>query len=162
MDQWVKRLKFSGDWALAIDMARLMRESPELEHQRKQADWILPMPVSRERLIERGYNQAAWLAKQWCGRDHRLKVHWLVKIRHTGAQAQAHRAQRVSHLQGSMALNENAWAAMRGAQVLLVDDVMTTGATLEVASACVLQAGATRVDVAVFARTPPTLDATRH
>jgi predicted amidophosphoribosyltransferase len=58
-----------------------------------------------------------------------------------------------------MALNAQAMPALQGASVLLIDDVLTTGATLEVASACVLQAGAARVEVAVFARTPQTLDA---
>jgi ComF family protein len=158
VDRWVKRLKFSGDWSLASDMARLMRESPELERMRGQADWIIPVPVSRQRLIERGYNQAAWLARQWCGRDTRLNVHWLIKTRHTPAQAQAHRAQRLSHLRDSMALRAQALTALQGARVLLIDDVLTTGATLTAASACVLQAGAAQVDVAVFARTPQPQD----
>jgi predicted amidophosphoribosyltransferase len=81
-------------------------------------------------------------------------VHWLVKVRDTAAQAQADRTQRWKQLQGSMAIGRAHQAALQGARVLLVDDVMTTGATLEAASRCALHAGAVRVDVVVFARTP--------
>ena len=154
MDLWVKRLKFAGDWPLAREMGRLMRECPLAEELRLQADWILPMPVSPQRMLERGYNQAAWLARQWCGRDARVRVHWLLKVRDTAAQAQADRTRRWQQLQGSMAIGRAHQAALQGARVLLVDDVMTTGATLEVATRCALRAGAVRVDVVVFARTP--------
>jgi predicted amidophosphoribosyltransferase len=57
-----------------------------------------------------------------------------------------------------MALRAQALTALQGARVLLIDDVLTTGATLSAASAWVLQAGAAQVDVAVFARTPQPQD----
>ncbi|MEY2620895.1 MAG: hypothetical protein RIT26_715 [Pseudomonadota bacterium] len=153
-DGWIRRLKFAGDWALARTMGQLMRECPLAQSLWQQADWIVPMPVSGQRLRERGYNQAAWLARQWGGRDRRLRMGGLVKCRHTPAQAQNGRERRWAQLQGSMQLTLPV-QDVKGARVLLVDDVMTTGATLSVATECVLQAGARRVDVAVFARTPP-------
>ncbi|MDI9331043.1 MAG: phosphoribosyltransferase family protein [Alphaproteobacteria bacterium] len=156
-DVWVKRLKFAADVVLTRPMAELMRECPVAQAALRDADWVMPMPVSKERLRDRGYNQAACLARQWCGRDARLRVDWLIKHRHTPSQAQASREQRLGQLQGSMALHIAAMGPIRGSRVLLVDDVMTTGATLDTAAQCLLQAGASRVDVAVFARTPSAL-----
>jgi ComF family protein len=158
-DGWVKRMKFAGDWTLAALMGRLMRDDPASQRLLDAADWVLPLPLSVQRLRERGYNQAAQLARHWCGRDPRLKLTWLVKTQHTPAQAQAQREQRWRQLQGSMRLTARATQHVRGRRVLLVDDVMTTGATLDVASSCVLDAGARQVDVAVFARTPAALQA---
>lgn len=153
-DGWVKRLKFAGDWQLARTMGQLMRECPLSQALLAQADWVLPMPLSAQRLRERGYNQAAWLARQWCGADRRLQVGWLVKHRHTPAQAQTDRAHRWAQLRGALTLHAPACPRISGARVLLIDDVLTTGASLQVATECVIQAGASRVDVAVFARTP--------
>ncbi len=125
-------------------------------------DWVLPVPISRQRLSERGYGQAAWLARQWCGHDRRLQVNWLQKWQHTCAQARADRDTRWAQLQGTMGLRPGVHAHVRGTRVLLVDDVMTTGATLEVATQSLLEAGAHRVDVAVFARTPAALHSPHH
>ncbi len=161
-DGWVKRLKFAGEWTLAREMAQLMRECPRAQALLSEADWVLPVPISRQRLQERGYSQAAWLARQWCGRDPRLQVHWLHKWQHTPAQARTDRATRWRQLQGTMALGPDGVPRVRGARVLLVDDVLTTGATLDVASQCLLAAGAREVHVAVFARTPAGLHSGDH
>lgn len=161
-DGWVKRLKFAGEWTLAREMAQLMRESDDAQMLLEAADWVVPVPVSRERLRERGFSQAAWLARQWCGRDRRLQVHWLQKWQHTTAQARADRATRCQQLRGTMGLLPESLGRLRGARVLLVDDVMTTGATLEVATQCLLAAGVKAVDVAVFARTPAALHSQDH
>ncbi len=154
-DQWIKRLKFGADWTQARDLARLLDECSPAKRLRSLADLILPMPISDLRLRERGYNQSTLLAQHWCGRDPRLRIDWLIKHRHTPAQAQADRTQRLQQLEGTLS-----WGTptrldhLRGARVLLIDDVMTTGATLDVASRLLLQAGVSQVDVVVFARTP--------
>jgi ComF family protein len=157
-DQWIKRLKFGGDWTQARDLARLLNECPHARHLRAQADLILPVPVSDQRLRERGYNQAALLAQHWCGKDPRLRIDWLRKQRHTPSQAMSDRSQRLLQLQGTLGWSGSAQPqALRGARVLVIDDVMTTGATLDVATRSLLQAGAARVDVTVFARTTGSL-----
>ncbi len=161
-DAWVKRLKFAGEWRLAREMGELMRECASAQALLSAADWVLPVPISPQRLRERGYGQAAWLARQWCGRDRRLQLNWLQKKQHTPAQARADRETRWAQLQGSMGLLPGAYPHLRGARVLLVDDVMTTGATLDVAAQCVWAAGALEVNVAVFARTPAALHSGHH
>ena len=152
MDQWIKRLKFAGDWTVAEVMGHLMKDCRMAETLRKRADWILPLPLSPSRLRARGYNQSAWFAKQWCGRDARLKPDWLVKVRETAPQAQTDRATRLTQLQGSMTVDPSHHPDLQGARVLLVDDVMTTGQTLMACAQALQLASPQAIHAVVFAR----------
>ena len=58
MDQWIKRLKFAGDWTVVEVMGHLMKDCRLAETLRQRADWILPLPLSATRLRARGYNQS--------------------------------------------------------------------------------------------------------
>ena len=134
-------------------LGQLMMQAPGVADAVQQADWVLPIPLSRHRLRERGYNQAALLAQQLT-RD-RLQPDLLWRLQDTPAQASLTRAQRLRNLRHSFALNPGQTPLLKDRRVLLIDDVMTTGATLHSAARVLRQAGGAReVHACVLARTP--------
>ncbi|MCM5678758.1 ComF family protein [Schlegelella sp. S2-27] len=118
-------------------------------------DLILPVPLSRARLAERGYNQA-WELSRWLARRLGLPAHadWLLRLRDTAHQIDLSLPQRQSNLRGAFAVQPRRLGALRGRQVAIVDDVMTTGATAGELARTLLQAGAAGVQVWVVTRTP--------
>jgi ComF family protein len=118
-------------------------------------DLILPVPLSRARLAERGYNQA-WELSRWLAHRLGLPAHadWLLRLRDTAHQIDLSLAQRQSNLRGAFTVQPRRRAALRGRQVAIVDDVMTTGATASALARTLLQAGAAGVQVWVITRTP--------
>lgn len=116
---------------------------------------ILPIPLSAARLRERGYNQSWELARRiaaslQCPADARL----LLRMRDTPHQIALPRDRRDANVRGAFAIEPLRRAELQGRDVTLIDDVMTTGATLAEASRVLLQAGAASVQVWVVARTP--------
>lgn len=145
--------KFHDDPSWAGMLGQLMMQAPGVAEAVQQADWILPIPLSRHRLRERGYNQAALLARQ-LARD-RLQLDLLWRVQDTAAQASLTRAQRLRNLRHSFAVNPGHLGLLKDRRVLLIDDVMTTGATLHTAAQVLRQAGGAReVHACVLARTP--------
>lgn len=118
-------------------------------------DALVPMPLSEARLAQRGYNQAALLARA-LGAALRLPVRdgWLLRIADTAQQATLPRERRMANVRGAFAVEPRALTLLRGRRIALIDDVMTTGATLTEAAREVLAAGAAQVQVWVVARTP--------
>lgn len=112
---------------------------------------VIPVPLHRSRLRERGYNQAALLARG-LGRRLRIPVACRVlrRIRPTPSQTRLSAARRIANVRGAFAASPS--PSIRRRQVLLVDDVMTTGATVSECARCLLKAGAASVDVATVAR----------
>lgn len=149
----VADLKFHGTPGLAVWMAARMAQVPGVALAIHEAHAVLPVPLSSERLRERGYNQSERLAHALAG--PRKRIDWLQRVRSTDPQTGQARPARLSNLSGAFALAPRALDAVRGSALLVVDDVMTTGATLSVVSQVLIDAGAASVDVLVFARTPP-------
>lgn len=118
------------------------------------ADLIAPVPLHRGRLMKRRYNQAALLARQLdrqsAGVPGRFSPDLLVRARKTPPQEGMGRAARKRNVRAAFALSEP--EAVRGRVVLLVDDVMTTGATVGECVRVLRQAGAAAVDVVTVAR----------
>jgi ComF family protein len=139
----VWRLKFSGAQSAAREMAALMK-IPLDEHI-----ILIPIPTATSRRRRRGYDQAYLLAKA-VARQYRLSC--LTCLRRNGQQHQvgATRQQRITQLQ--TAYRCVAPHRIAGAHVLLVDDVLTTGATLEAAAKVLKQAGAKHVSALTFAQ----------
>lgn len=136
LERAIGRLKYQGARPLAVPLARLMvsvlREEPGF-----QPDLVVPVPLHRRRERSRGFNQSELIARELCrlegwqgaGRN-------LVRGRETPPQVGLDRIRRAENVRGAFA-----WVgpSLVGASVLLVDDVMTTGATL---SACAMALGA--------------------
>ncbi|HEX6119978.1 MAG TPA: ComF family protein [Dongiaceae bacterium] len=117
------------------------------------ADIIAPVPLHRWRLVRRRYNQAAMLGNA-IGHVHAKRVipDLLVRKRATASQGHLGRSQRQRNVAGAFALHPGRTQIMPGARILLVDDVLTTGATAEACVRILRKAGAAAVDLLVLAR----------
>lgn len=143
--------KFNGQPGWALSFATLMRSAPWVEPALDRADVVLPMPLARERLAERGFNQALLLARSLAPGKTRADL--LLRVRHTAAQAALDRQARLANVRGAFAVEPLLAAQLRGVRAVLVDDVMTSGASLFSAAAVLRQAGAAHVTALVMART---------
>lgn len=160
---WIHRFKLRNEPAWSKVFARLMCAQPALRQTLGDAALWLPIPMTGQALGERGYNQAWVLTRALAARlrpDHpalaqRLRPDLLVKLIDTATQHTLNRQERLNNLRHAFALSPGAEALVQGQRVVLVDDVMTTGATLHAAARCLKAAGATHVAAVVLARTPP-------
>lgn len=132
-------------------LAQSLKNRWEMQPGVGQLDLIIPMPLHANRLKSRGFNQAAEIARHV---SKHLDVPWcsnrLVRLYDTAPQAGLHRNERWANLRGAFACPK----PLPDARVLLIDDVLTTGASLSACAEALRYAGARRVDVAVIARTP--------
>ncbi len=143
------RLKYSDRAELARPIARWMARAGA--DVLADADLLAPVPLHALRLWRRRFNQAAALAAEvsrQTGKSCDLSA--LQRVKATKSQIGLTRAQRAENVQG--AFRAAAGASLRGLNVVLIDDVLTSGATANAASRALLRAGAKRVDVLVFAR----------
>ncbi len=147
----VQRLKYEDRLDLGGALGAMMaRAGAELL---AQADVAVPVPLWRWRLWWRRFNQAALLARTATrGSDVPVAPELLARVRRTRQQVGLSRAARAENLQGAFRVPEAARPRLQGKRVLLVDDVLTTGATANAAARALLRGGAAAVDVLVFAR----------
>jgi ComF family protein len=118
-------------------------------------DIVVPIPLGARRLAERGYNQAWELARPVAAAlGIAADATLLSRPLDTGPQAELDRHQRLLNLRTAFMVDPARRAEIRSRRVALVDDVMTTGATVREASATLLRAGAASVQVWALARTP--------
>lgn len=120
----------------------------------REGEWlVVPVPLHRWRLWRRGFNQAALIARELArSSGGRLAVDALVRRRRTPMLGGLGRKARARTLAGAIAIDPRQAERLRGAQVVLVDDVLTSGATSEACVAALKRAGAARVIVACFSR----------
>ena len=118
------------------------------------ADVLAPVPLHYRRLVWRRYNQAALLAVELGRRTGRpVAVDLLRRTRPTASQAGLGGRDRRRNLAGAIAVNPRRESQLQGRRVLLIDDVLTTGATVAACTRALLRAGAGAVDVLAVART---------
>jgi len=147
----VARFKFHEQPGWDRQLAWLMRSAAWAEDTLHDADRVLPIPLARERLAERGYNQSWLLVRRLA--PEKADPTLLLRIRHTPSQRTLPRSERLSNLQGAFAVDPLRAHEVRGQRLLLIDDVMTSGASLHTAARVLLQAGAEQVSALVLART---------
>ncbi len=117
-----------------------------------EADMIVPVPLHRWRLLKRRYNQAAVLAQEIGKKtETSVVVDCLVRVRATATQGHKSRKERRANLAGAFELK--AGQNIKDKSIILIDDVMTSGATVEACAKTLKKAGAARVYVVTLART---------
>lgn len=153
-DRLVTRFKFHRAVELAGPLASLIVNAIERSGA-ERPDLVVPVPLAPGRLAERGYNQAWELARQVARRlGLRADAGRLQRPIDGVHQAGLPLAQRQRSLHGAFMPNPARREGLRGSRVALVDDVMTSGATLAEAAAALRRAGAAWVEAWVLARTP--------
>ncbi|RFP10773.1 MULTISPECIES: ComF family protein [unclassified Duganella] len=154
LDQLVLQLKFGHRLALATLFARLLRDAVLQQPGFTLPALLCPVPLGPRRLAERGYNQALEIARP-LARSLGVALHPRLasRVQETAAQSSVAPEQRRHNIAGAFAIPDA--ALVRGRHIGVVDDVMTSGRTLNELAATLKRHGAARVSNLVFARTPP-------
>jgi ComF family protein len=151
----VHALKYGGWTAAAIGMAERMSRLPWPEDVVAERRAVIPVPLAPGRLRERGYNQSALLAEH-LSRRWRVPL-WadaLLRTRATRTQTRLTPDQRLRNVAGAFLASDGARDRLRGAHVVLVDDVVTTAATVNACAAALVTGGARIISCVTFARAP--------
>jgi ComF family protein len=146
----VHALKYRDTPEAGLMMARLMARAGR--RLLEDADVIVPVPLHRWRLWRRRFNQSAFLAQkiaQASGKTYRPDV--LTRVKATRSQVGLHEDERRRNVSRAFAVSATGSAQIAGKNLVLVDDVLTTGATAGYCATVLRQAGARRIDVLCFA-----------
>jgi len=160
VDSLITRFKHNAKWPFGRLLGEILGQF--LQHRFDEGlprpDALLPVPLANKRLRQRGFNQAAMLAR-WLGKqlDLPCEEHVLRRIQDTSAQQALDAKARKRNLRNAFDLLPE--AHVQGRHLALVDDVLTTGATAQALARLLVDAGAARVDVYCLARTPKPGDA---
>ena len=149
--QLVLTFKHGGKIALAPLLARMI--ATRMGEPTEAVPLLVPVPLHRWRLWKRGYNQAALLAGELArlGKGE-LLVDALVRRKRTPSLGGLGREEREKALAGAISVRTAARSMLAGRDAILVDDVLTSGATSDACTAALLEAGAASVRIACFAR----------
>lgn len=150
----LQQFKFSNRIELA--QALLDRLDAALDSVRPPApDILLSVPLAHQRLKERGYNQSWELVRRLAlRRDLRCDPSLVLRLRNTPHQTDLPAQSRAANMRGAFAVDPRRLRELQGRRIALVDDVMTTGATLQELAHVLKKAGAVHVQAWVLARTP--------
>lgn len=155
------KLKFQGATALARPLAQLLAEA--VHPRRGATSLIVPVPLSQQRLRDRGYNQSWLLARQvgqHLGIQARMDI--VQRPHHTQRLMSLSAEDRLRQIQEAFQVAPGACSTLAGQDIAIVDDIMTTGATLNACAHALLEAGARSVSAWAVARTPTPADQNQH
>ncbi len=148
--EMMHRFKFQKHPELALPFGRLAAEA--LRRAAFPVELVVPIPLHWTRLFSRPYNQAELVARVLCGEMALPMVRALRRSRKGKHQAELSRSKRMQNPRGLFRVSRP--DAIRGKRILLLDDVMTTGATLQAAALALKRAGAGEIYVLTCCRTP--------
>jgi ComF family protein len=150
VDRLIQNIKYQHQLYLIRIMARLWSEKLHALNQQADIDLILPVPLHKSRLRERGFNQSLELARP-IGRKLQIPVdaHSLHRKRRTSPQTKLLLKDRMKNVRGAFEADREKLA---GKRVVLLDDVMTTGSTVNAITDCLKRAGTKYIEVWVLAR----------
>ncbi|MEI6891135.1 MAG: ComF family protein [Pontiella sp.] len=147
----LRRLKYEKAWWLVPDLAELLLKGMRAEYSDLTFDWIVPVPLHPIRQRKRGFNQSGLLARELGRRIGRASGRSLLRrIKPTSTQTNLTAPQRLSNVQN--AFESRCHERLAGQSILLVDDVMTTGATVNACAKALKKGGAQSVHVLTVAR----------
>lgn len=154
------RFKHGDRLDLALPIARMMATQflQRFGAQQQTCLVIMPIPLHWTRFFKRRYNQAALLARhiahhlEAAGQNVSLQMSTLQRIRSTKSQGKFSRHKRFRNLQGAFSIKPKHRNALQNAHILLIDDVMTSGATVETCARILKKQGTKRIDILIFAR----------
>lgn len=155
----ITRYKFSDQPGWAPFFARLILSAGGVQpvfDALQAPDLIIPMPLSSQRLQSRGFNQAWELAAALAAQSHciaRADAQLLLRVKDTRPQTQLSREARLGNIKGAFQIDPLRAQLLAGRRVVLVDDVMTSGASLFTAAAVLRAAGASHIAAIAIART---------
>lgn len=155
-DQLVLALKFAARLPLAPLMADMLQDTARYHAERglPLPTLLAPVPLGKLRLQERGFNQSLEIARPLARQlQIRLEPHLLVRLRDTQAQATLPDEERQRNMRRAFVVPTAAMNHVRGCHIGVIDDVITTGATLNEIAATLKRFGARRVTNIVFTRT---------
>jgi len=146
----IHNLKYKGKQKVGVILGQVLGKSLRTSPLYKDIDLIIPIPLHRRKEIERGFNQSAVFAQ---GLSDTMGVPWkkdlLIRTEYTSTQTKKSRRERFDNvLQAFQILQPK---QIEGKHILLVDDVLTTGATLEAGAIKILEVPNTRVSLATIA-----------
>lgn len=145
IDAAIHAIKYAGRRRLARELGAWLENLPTID-QLDQSALVVPIPIHPARRRERGYNQAEELAHGWCTTSGRTLVtpSTIRRRLNTSTQTALHEHERLANVAGAFEVRMPSEVA--GRRCILVDDVITTGATINACAAALLEAGALRVD----------------
>jgi ComF family protein len=148
----MQRYKYGNMLSLCAFFGQLLSEKINLE----SVDIIIPMPMHPTRIKERGFNQALEIAKVLCKKSkEKLDFESVERIKLTPPQASLPLKERVKNIKGAFKVKGDKPDKIQGKRIAIVDDVMTTGASLNELAKTLKKAGAAHVECWVIARTLP-------
>jgi ComF family protein len=145
----VHHLKYAGRVSLAQPIAKILQQT--LTEHRFTADVAIPVPLHRKRERERGYNQAQLIANEL---PVTIDTGLLRRRKNTSTQTGLSRSERAGNLLGAFEICGD----VKGLKVVVIDDVLTTGATMNEIAKVLKKHGADRVEILTFARVPDAIN----
>jgi ComF family protein len=155
LDQLVLDLKFGAQLALAPLFGSLLAQAMRRQPPSAWPTLLAPVPLGRQRLVERGFNQALEVGRTLAHElGLPLQARLLERCRDTAPQTLLAPAERRANLRLAFRAPPASLGRIRGQHIGIIDDVITTGVTLDELAATLKRAGAARVTCLAFARTP--------